>query len=433
MADTPTVAQEAIAHQDGSFFKELTQLCEDIKGFGSEMTDKSYFISPPVKAILTCIKKRTGMTIAMQPINIRVGPAIQLPQLGGNHIFHTQSMREALAALEWDYFDDTIKALRKQKRLVMEGTVDLKHSVVTGIFTEIDTVLHMPREMLYGDVFKASEIAAIILHEVGHLFTAFEFLTRSFTTNQALYAVASAIDAKLTPDQLHVVIAITTDALRMSEEDKKALEKAVDSKDQVAVIIANAAICDSVSELGASVFDVNSCEFLADQFATRHGAGRDLATALDRSHKLGGFKERSAGYYLIAVIQWISYVLYVNILAVCTLGLVWLLLLFSCDRSEDIYGSDKGRFERIRQQNIDQLKNPYLSFELKKQLLDDNATIDKICQAYKDNLSVIEKINYFFRSSFRNQVKYERLQRDLETLGNNTLFEHAAAFSLALH
>jgi hypothetical protein len=97
---------------------------------------------------------------------------------------------------------------------------------------------------------------------------------------------------------------------------------------------------------------------------------------------------------------------------------------------KDNYDNDKNRIQRLKNQNTERLKNPNLSSVEKKLFIEQNESIDKLLKLYSDNKSVFEFVAYYIKPSYRTAKDYEDLQKSLEKLGSNTLFEKAAKLSI---
>ena len=68
----------------------------------------------------------------------------------------------------------------------------MKNAKVGGIFSEYETPIYMGYYFLRSLRFSAREILAILAHEIGHCFVAYEMAFRTIRTNQVLSAAAKA-------------------------------------------------------------------------------------------------------------------------------------------------------------------------------------------------------------------------------------------------
>lgn len=417
---------EAIAFQGNKFFDELTRVVTNLRGFGDKLEGAAYWKSPEVAVVSKTIQRFTGISFSLQD-GAESGPATVFPHLDVNSVLWTAAENErAQNSTETDRFVDARKILQAMKVRRLEGIVDLKKGKVSGIYEKMPLLLLMPRAMLFKETpYAPDEVAAIIAHEVGHAFTCMEFVSRSVSTNQALAGLVRALDDTVPQATRIVIYAQGAELLRMNPEQQAALLNAKSSA-EITCVVMDTAVSASVSELGASVYDSVTAEFLADQFVARCGGGRQLVTALDKYNTSTWRAPRAAGYWMAECIGNVALVT----ASVLTLGAPWLLLVFMQDKRAVLHDSDKTRFARIKMQNIERLKDKTISAVEKQTLIHSNETIDQVCAFYDDNLTFIQKVAYYLRPSYRNAHKYELLQKDIEKIGFSDLFTHAAKLSL---
>jgi hypothetical protein len=359
------------------------------------------------------VKKYTNILIVLE----EGGPAIYTPQIRGNHIFND---KEFIAWLKEIQRDDLVEGqikniLKKIKQQKINARVDLVHGKVSGAYAQIELRMLMLKEMYVAhSKFLAEEVAAIMLHEIGHAFTYYEFVERGVTTNQSLALLTTVLDSRNVANK-EFVFAEYSKTFDLDSEKTEALKKCKDAY-TMNLIILDQAIEESISELGKSIYDVNSCEYLADQFAARFGAGKYLVTGLDRL--MGQYKT------ITFVITTFSYLILITTTILFPPGaLLWLLMLIANpDKNNEIYDNMHARINRVRLQNLEQLKDKDLSNEVRAILLKEIDDIDLVLSKYKDELNFSEKVAYVFRPGYRSAHKYEKLQKDLENIAGNDLF-----------
>lgn len=420
------MALEAISFQGNKFFDELTRAIEALRGFGEKREGEHYWRSPEVLAIAKTIWRHTGLSFTLHD-GEDSGPAVAFPQLDANSVLWSAVQKQsALHHAEVDRFADPRKVLQEMKVRRLEGTVDLKKGRVGGIYEKMPLLMMVPRSMLSNPApYAADEVAAIVLHETGHAFTCMEFVSRTVSTNQALAGLVRALDDTVPEAVRTTIYAQGIELLRMDPAQQAALLNAKSSA-EITCVVMDTAIQASVSELGASVYDSVTAEYLADQFVARCGAGRPLVTGLDKWNTVAWHAKRANGYWLIDCVGVVAGLA----LNTVTAGLPWMALVFMQDKDAVLYDTPKARYLRIKMQNIERLKNKAISAAEKKALIQANETIDQVCVFYTDNLSLIQKAAYYLRPSYRNAHKYELLQKDIEIIANNSLFTSAAKFSL---
>lgn len=422
-------ALEAIDFQDTKFFDELTASVQKVMDMPEPRYPKempAFYGSKEMLDILKIVKKHTNISLFYDPEYYLVGPAIQIAKYNKNHIF--------LFNDDWtdknEQITDAKTIMKNMNSFALKGNVDLRRNWVDGIFAEHKSLLLLPVLLFYnklsgwdsaGTHFKtnAREIAAFILHEVGHTFTYFEFLGRTVATNQILSGVTKALatnDVKI----IETVLVNAGSLLNMSKEQRDMLNNVKNDKD-IAVVLLDASIQKCTSELGHSIYDFTSCEQLADQYATRCGAGKDLVYALSKIDKDDSDELKS--YFDLFGIVLIS-------LTTFGVGALMILILSLMSRKSAYEHDDyRTRLCRIREQMLSRLKDRNINVLDKERTLAELEEIDKLIKLPNDELNWAEKIAYYLKPSFRNAHKAELIQRELERLASNNLFVSAAKLS----
>lgn len=409
------LANESIAFQSGELFNDLIDCIENTYSTDPYLYQKVGFNIVEILNIAKTINKHTGIKIELQ----NGPPSVRFPRIANNNILLNNFEREFFKMYNVDMQKDIRPFLANMDTKLIDGFIDLNKSRVAGVFSEMIFIMNIPAIMLSSNkLFNSRETAALILHELGHIFTFMEYLSRSVFTNQVLASLVKTLDKNVSDDIRQIIFTKTQKILRLTDEQKETLNKAKD-KYTMTLVVVDASVEKSISELGVSIYDSVSSEFLADQFASRHKAGKDLVIALDKLNKI--YESENSAIFIQAgkVIDFIF-------LSVFTLGIYVLILPFTPSKEKALYDNDKSRIDRIKMQNIERLKDKTLSNELKLEILEVNFLIDNILRQYKDNLTFVEKLAYFIRPNYRNAHKYEMLQKSIEQLANNQLFNSAA-------
>jgi len=423
-----TSAMESIEFQSYTVFNELcaaVKACREKGRNGQKI--KEYYESGAPRLIAEVIEKSFGF----KKINLFDGaPTAFLPLINRNHIFLSPFAKEASVDpdIDFDASSDMSRLLNRDKKEMAYGSVDIRTAKLTGAFLEIPCVMLLPLDELLGkktpSALTDEEFTSIILHEVGHLFTTFEYVDRTIKTNQILHAMIAAQNSKVPPDQRKVVFTKFGQKINMSEKD---IEDALVIKDKTAlgVVVVNASIDHSKSELGESVYDTTSCEALADQFAMRMGCRSYLASGLDKILSYYGMRSAgSVGRFFANAVAFVSLIC----ATVVTYGIL-LIILIACTTREDDYDRPRSRFTRMKLQLVEALKQDDLDSEMKTELTKEIENVEGILKLYDDNDGLIEKMALFFKSSLRKEKKMELFQKDLELLAGNDLFIKSAKLS----
>jgi hypothetical protein len=418
------IALEMIEFQDSSFHEQLSGLFEDLKKVGQ----RNMAGSDPAVAIEKAIFDRTGIQIEF---TMEEGGAYCMPPI--------LDKNSPLLSNVWrEYFQHTtaLKMIKKAEDGLIRGTIDLVHSKVTGAFSEVKCILNMPRSWVGGRFggreFTGRELSAITLHEVGHLFTGFEYLLHSVTTNQVLAGVARGLEESHDPNERMVILTTAANALKIDPEELKKLADGNGGMFATVKILQEVAKM-APSEIGTSIYDQNNWEQLADQFAARHGAQRDLITSLDLVHRAyGDISVRSNGMFIAMEILKVLMALGSVVLAVIAPAaaivpfFVWMGLLLFDNPGHESYDRPGVRLSRIRDQLVAQLKDRDLSKELVDRIKGDLVVVDRLLLTVKDRFTLISAVFNFLSSERRDRFAQEKLARELEQLAANDLFVASA-------
>jgi len=286
MTRVRTVGQETIDQQSDAFKKALMIKLEDY----INLSEKDLLDTAESKDLADIIKSFTGMSVHVQFSKLATH---MVPlDVKANNILINKAVRK------WFTNSVGMAAINAGK-----GTtsilVDLEKGKITGALTEYRFTLNIGTEVMNGK-FTTGELAAIILHEVGHAFTYLEYIVRAITTNQVMEGVAKELAGTNDIKKREAILVSAKQALRLKDLDAASLAACEDNK-VVEYTLISSTITEPDSQSGSSIYDENSFEMLADQYAARNGAGRDLVTALDKLHKSRQVKYisyRSTGEYL---------------------------------------------------------------------------------------------------------------------------------------
>lgn len=385
--------------------------------------------------IIECIEKHTGIVIE----DIEEGhPAIYPPELTANHPFLIGWRGDILNSFSDEHwFNDSesvTKVMNKFKKDSLYADIDVVNGKVGGAFKEMKLIMMLPAQhMVSPHIFFPQEMAAIILHEVGHAYTFMLCVARSVTTNLVLSGMARMYEGSISPAKRHYVFERYSKDRKASKDRLDAMKKCKNAE-ELAVIILNDDIEECKSELGASLYDVSSCEQIADEYSTRCGAGAYLAKALHKFYFFGW--QTDFGRYWVYIAKTILFIIRVIIAAAggifALIGIAFTLwgLVFGPDKRDEIYDNPYARLNRIKNQIIDQLKREDLSKAEKAQKVKDVETIEDLQKSYSDGVRLDETIAYVFRGSWRDAHNFEMMQKDLENLANNRLFTGAAKLGI---
>lgn len=440
---------EAIAHQvDDRLFRALTEAFDE--------TQSPKRLAQKIPAI---IAEHTGIVT-----EFHVDPSddpnawVYPPDINKNHPF-IEEWRKA-----WYTGAEGTKLFKTEKSKFLLGSIDRAQSKVSGPFTKIICPIHVTRGLLagthgamsgqidpdephqqpsvvYGSRFTAKEVAAIVMHEIGHVFSYMESLADTLTTNWVLDAATQAF---FRTDDITVRIKLVQDiedVLSIDFDDPAKVAQGITDAESLQTIVLTQASKIHRSRLGANIYDLRSWESASDQFASRHGASLALATGLDKMYRLFGADDRYgkivhwAGQ-IIQLLQVTAVVAFGVVLVasgtiLAVYGIIILLLaamgLFT-NPFDDIYDPHKFRLGRIRQDVISRLKKHNLPKEYVVRTIKDFDQLELILKDVQHHETLWRKVWVFCSPATRKQRDRMNEQQELELLANNELFITAARF-----
>ena len=405
------LVKESIAFQNTTFLDELTLAFDEVKN----LKETDVGDSEPIYRISKIIKNHTNLNITIDAEN-DYPPCIDIPNIDRNNPLINAAQRAIINST------DGLTMIESSNE-VLHGTVNIKTAKVSGVFSDIKAKMYLGKAFIQGNKYSSQELAAITLHEVGHLFTYFEFITRTVRTNQVLAGLSKILDGSENQEKREVALLSAKKALKLDKLDLSQL-KDVNTKTTQVVLI-DALVKETRTELGYNLFAESSWEYLCDQFSARHGAGVHLATALSKIYK----SQYNISYRSLAVYLAVEMIKVILISNLAFLGILFLVVMFD---SQDGGGYDlpSARLKRIRDQATQYLKNKQISDVERRRILDEIESIDKLLAEMTNRKQLFTYIHEFFSKRTRDERAYRKLQYELEDIAMNDLYVKAAEFKL---
>lgn len=405
---------EAIDVQRNSpLFKELSIHVQEY--LDTPQADRKTFATFAKRAAAS-IKTHSGIkaNISLSPNNIP-NAYVLIPLIDRNHPLLVDYFRE------FSDNRDGLKLIRKNDG-VFEGAIDRSKARVSGGFAEFEVKLGITKGLL-TERFSAGEVAGIILHELGHIFTYFEYLGSNITANYVLQHVSRSLLGTRETKRKYQIIKEGSDALGIVIEDPEALMR-TQNETVIQTVLLREVVKERYSEMNSRTYDMTAWEMLSDQFATRHGAGRSLVTALDKMYRTYGAAEykNTSGYLMAEAFKLLLFIISIPL----TFAIVPFLLLVVIDPNEDLYDKPKSRLLRIQRDMIDASKNRDVEVSYQKQLVQDIEVIDRVIEEMEERRTLLEMFWITLRPKTRHNYKQLRFQQELEMLANNALFVKSA-------
>lgn len=418
------LAMEAIHFQKNQeFYKELTIAFEELKKKKSKALRDDGEASHHISKI---IKNHTNLKVAFDISDF--GPMVEVPHLNKNHPLIHDVHRD------WISSADGMRMIGEAGSAV-KGSVNLATGKVAGVFAEMDNRMYFPTNMIVGTRYTAEELAAICLHEVGHLITYCEYMDRTVTTNQVLAGLAAGLAGAKTPEEREVILVSTKKALHL-DIDTGELAKEKDGEVVTYVVISNVAKA-TADEIGFNIYDLNTWEALADQYAARCGAGRALVTGLDKLYRsFGHISFRTTAGYL--AMEGLKLTLIVGGFLGHLIGpgipTIWLSFMFSAainlgialvtmdGMGDGTYDRPGVRLKKLRNEIVQEMKDKTVTKEQGEKLTEDLLAIDEVLKYVNDREQFLGKIWNLFSADSRRRLSQEALTKELEGLASNDLF-----------
>lgn len=422
MATSYNIGMEAIDFQADNLKKILAFHIGELRKLSKEelLREGTY-------AVLSAeIKKTTNLNTTIIVDQLHGSASVMVPDVNRNNPLVNDMYKGYLP-------NATGLKLVENARNVIKGTVNLKKARVDGVYANLDHTVFLPLTDLLSERFTDEEIVAVLLHEIGHIFVYYEYISRTVTTNTVLAGIAKTMSSTTDPKEIETVLLSAKKVLQLTDLDVKKLVN--NSRvDLVEMVVVSSAIEQARSELGSDIYDMNSFEALADNFATRLGCGRELVTALDKYYRsVNDMALRTLPTYLaLEATKLLSLGLSTLTTAAAVLGgttPLGIMIIFSTiflvgiDLNTKDYDRPLFRLKRIKEQLVERMKDKRASKEERKQLAESVEHIDGLLKDYNTRTSVLVKLAAVVSTSVRNRYKQEQLQSELESLASNELFE----------
>jgi len=318
----------------------------------------------------------------------------------------------------WATSKEAKKHLKKADEQPVIGVVNTSTGKVSGVYSQVTAEVFIAKQILADERFTPELCAAIFAHELGHNFTYFLYMGRVLTASHVMAQLSSAfkeIDSEQERAEFILAAAKKLDV----EVDVSGLAKYDDVSITQTVLITQyqRQVCSATN---TEFHDERTWEALADQYVSRLGAPVELAKGLDLIMRMYGDPSYRTTFKHI-MLETVA----VTAVTLLTAGILPLLLIIvgvTGGRSTELYDSTPKRFERIRLDIVQQLKQKKLPAELRERLLNELKDMDKLMSAVTERQHAFDAMFEFFSSNTRRGRARAGVIQDLEKLANNELF-----------
>lgn len=394
-------SMESIQRQSNDFFNALTDAVAKLRSSGDWST-----ASVKKSFIAQVIKEYTGLNIVLY-VKEGWSMTIRLGHLTANHVFVDGATSNVASKI----IDVTKTSLK--------GTIDTKNAKVSGVFCDVVSDIIIGTALFKPGKFNDAQIAACILHEVGHAFTYFQFMSTvaygNLVVQQTINNVFMSNDYKT--KQIHLKQAEEVLGL----EKDVSIEDWVDtSKENLEVILITRFYRELKSRSDSIYYDVRNCEQLADTFVAKHGGAVALAEAnhkLDKEYKLYG----NANFFSHVLTQTASLVKQITVGSVTSREII-----LSMHQPKK-YDDPKDRIAFLKFQLIDDLKQlPRGDAVSRKDIVDSIKDIDDILKTIHVRRDVLTYIHETMTTVGKSASHQQSQQKKLEEMLYNNLYYQSA-------
>lgn len=429
---------ESIYYQLDTPLKEyllkVVERCKDI--YASNGTDQSRIdgITEVFDEASGSVRTRTGIQLNMH--------VASLPSVGMRYNVNVSIPKTTVASAVTSKLNDrTLGQLisGKYEHLeVVKGSMDLKSLKVTGFYTDIVFDLNMDLDFFRPTFLNNGELIAILFHELGHAWDYMYNLGEAARTGAITGATFEVLRGRSSIEKKLSLVRVLSPVLGQDIEDPGDLT----NEEIIALVQANsftrrATVSDSKE------YNAYMVEFMADQFAARHGLAHALATAqrklakeqfiLFRNHRYQPYWFGGAFLAMdLFSIALVPYSLFVG--GKVVLGTVaskfaktflfsWLLVSVM-DMLGGVSKDPKIRLDLIRSDLVSLLKDPHLNDDTKKAILKDIDGLDtEIDDISVDLTSPFSVVSNFINNLGRMDLRSFKTSLNINQLSNNRLYE----------
>lgn len=408
---------EFMEFQNDSFFKDLTNAFTFIRK-DDKLTTKTVFDSNIENIINDRLKSNIEFSIENTVI---VNAYAFLPEIDKNHPFFVgwakwtePTLGKLLATL-----DDAAKI----------GTVDVHGAKLSGVFSKLPVRVKLTSGLIKNKNITDASLAGILLHELGHIFTYFYYLLNATIGGFITTAIATAAAGAKGDKERVVIFEKGNRILGIDNLDTGSLLS--QTTEQNTRTLQTLYINETVNQLrtltGYSVYEQKCCEQLADAFASRFGASRDLALGLYQMHKGQSTTMNRGLYYALTAFSAVASAA-TSIAVPGGIILVGLGLLVSDDLTDGIYDNLKDRMKYIRQHLVQGLKDDSLDNAAKKKYIDDIDAVSVLVSKVYYSPDFFQIVRRCLLPSVRKKYKAHEIQKTIEELLYNESYVAAAKF-----
>lgn len=315
---------------------------------------------------------------------------------------------------------------------IWTGSIDLKKHKVSGIFSKLPTTLYISSTDVYEDKsLPIEEIAASVLHELGHAMYGFYMLTQVVTFNIVMQTINEELNNS-SEDKYKIVLKDLATKVNVSKEEHERLSRSRTNKEGYDILIHS--VVEKIRSSTKSIdVDRTFNESYADMFVIRNGAGKYLFDSLNRHYEIKGrgydSKTKASiiscashlilalgiGFVacpILAVLPWTGSVMFL---------FINLAIIGDDHDSQNWYEDPLERLTRIKMDTLGELKQKGISSERRTQLNEQLVNMNKVLTVIHDDKSQYIEFIKSIRPGYRLYKEDLKQQRNLQQLGRHDL------------
>lgn len=370
------------------------------------------------------VLKHTGITI-----DFSIDPAMAInaymmpPAIDRNHPFYTNfGSNWPIVAKDRKFIVD-----KKGNLTAKDAWTNDSNYSVGGAWTKVVVKLVLLKGLMKAHNITDKGVAAIFLHELGHVYTYFSLFGKlsrcNFLTMEAVKDITGSSPLEQRVQTLELLEESLDINIKKKEEIAQAPEK-IRGELVESIVIAETAIKNNTVSTTAR-YDVRNIEQIADQFAVFHGAGSDLAEAMLALYKNYSVPETlSTPIFVCLEVAKALFMAYIT----ASVPIVGVLLLLLAIPGDKIYDDPQARLELIRKQLVGSIKDTKGQPWLHEQIMSQINIIEQMEGVLKDRRTLYTLIYQTITPRGRTMYRQEVYMKAVENLLYNDTYFNAAKF-----
>lgn len=305
--------------------------------------------------------------------------------------------------------------------------VDTNTGGVDGWFSTIEIKTTLTKAL--ADSLEPDELAATMLHEIGHTYVDFFYVGHAATSS---LVISIAVREALGEDDLGKRKKILNDAKQVLGIQKFDTDSLVgvptfDDTKNLEVLYLNAYRQQLKSTTGTDLYELRNAEQMADQYAVRHGAGVALARALQKMERVNTAARRR--YMFKMVVSNLPFIVLTKLSMLAahigSLGMLLILQVWQNTLVPDIriYDNDRDRFKLIKQHMVARMKASKVSGRDLDEAIREIEKVERMmAKVPKESIPLLRRLALVLGPDRRKETNTYEMMKILEGLINNDLF-----------